>query len=160
MTGIVSDATALIVLAKLGRLDLLEKLFSRVIIPRQVLEEISLKAEYDLSVWQHGLFEIRENIQTEVCESLSGILDPGEGQAIAMAVQSGLPLIIDEKKGRSVARSMGIQVIGLVGMLLACHRGKFAGKDEIMDILIKAIDIGFRLSPRLHEEFSRSMELP
>jgi predicted nucleic acid-binding protein len=46
-------------------------------------------------------------------------LDPGESAAISLAVSSGAGLLlIDELKGRSVARGFGLVIGGLLGELL------------------------------------------
>lgn len=58
------------------------------------------------------------------------LLDAGEAEAITVAKERRLPLLVDETKGRSIARMMGIPVLGLVGLLLmAVQRGHLAPAD-------------------------------
>lgn len=45
---IVSDTTALIILSKLHRFDLLSNLFERVVLPRVVYEELTVKESVEL----------------------------------------------------------------------------------------------------------------
>jgi len=158
MTSIVSDATALIILAKLDRLDVLESLFTSVIIPSTVYAEITIKPDHDTARWHQGLFSIQDGSRLELCSALQAILDPGEGEAIALATQLQLPLLMDEKKGRSIARSQGITVIGLVGVLLALRKNGILDQAAIVELLDGAMQAGFRLSPKLHEDFMRHIE--
>ena len=51
-------------------------------------------------------------------------LDAGEAEAIACAVQSRADwLLIDERRGRSIAEKLGVRVIGTPGILIAAKRG-------------------------------------
>ena len=158
MTGIVSDATALIILAKLERLDLLKSLFSSVVIPSLVYAEINAKDDYDNTVWEDGFFCIKDGTTDELCRSLRAILDPRESEAVALAAAFNLPLLIDEKKGRNVARSLGIQVIGIVGILLALKQKGHLDKSAILSLLDDALRIGFRLSVPLYTDFCKCLD--
>lgn len=44
-------------------------------------------------------------------------LDAGESAAIALALELNSPLMIDERDGRDIARSRGLEVIGAIGIL-------------------------------------------
>jgi len=50
-------------------------------------------------------------------------LDAGEAAAIALAIERSIPLVaIDERRGRMVARALGLRVVGSVGILLRAKR--------------------------------------
>ncbi len=50
-------------------------------------------------------------------------LDDGEASVIALAIELGCRLVvIDERRGRQVARLMGLEVTGSVGVLLRAKR--------------------------------------
>jgi predicted nucleic acid-binding protein len=152
LTAIVSDATAMIVLAKLGRLDLLRQIFSSVIIPHTVHAEICVKAGHDTTVWQDAFFAISPDPADSLQKHLGTILDSGESAALALAFARSLPVLVDEKKGRTLARSIGIPVIGLVGVLLALVRKGSIDAATMVSILDDARAIGFRVSDRLLDE--------
>jgi len=80
--------------------------------------------------------------------SLENQLDPGEASAIARCLQ--LPqskLIIDERKGRRIAREHGLEIIGLLGIIvMAKQRGKIEHGLTLIDELTAN---GFRLSEKL-----------
>lgn len=153
MRAIVSDATALIVLAKLSRTELLKSLFTSVIIPEHVKDEITQKNDYDCSVWDDQFFIVSHVTNTSLLESLKLFLDEGESEAISLAKELSLPLLIDEKKGRKIAQTMHIEVIGLIGIIVALHRRKIISSQEAIAIINEAQKIGFRLSEKLYNDF-------
>lgn len=73
-------------------------------------------------------------------------MDKGESAAIALAKELQPDfLAIDEKKGREVAESIGIPIIGLVGILIVAKEHKIIQKVRpILDDLISIA--GFRIS--------------
>jgi len=129
---IVSDSTALIILFDLDRLDLLENLFEEIYITPSVLEEISFKYSIILPLF----IKVIKPKNSELFNSLQMILDIGESEAIALAQEMNLAIIIDEKKGRKIAKNMGIKVIGLLGVVY----------------LNKAISNGYRISNKMVED--------
>lgn len=153
MKAIVSDATALIVLAKLSRTALLKLLFTSVIIPHHVKEEILQKNDYDCSVWDDPFFIVSHVTDTLLLGSLELFLDKGESEAITLAKELSLPLLIDEKKGRKIAQTMHIEVIGLVGLIVALHRRQIVSSADALTIINEAQTIGFRLSDKLYSDF-------
>jgi len=153
MKAIVSDATALIVLAKLSHTTLLKALFTSVIIPKHVKEEIIQKNDYDTTVWDDPFFVVKTISDSSLLGSLELFLDKGESEAITLAKELSLPLLIDEKKGRKIAQSMHIEVIGLVGIIVALYRRQILSSDDALTIIDEAQKIGFRLSDKLYRDF-------
>ncbi|MGH7961694.1 MAG: hypothetical protein ACRERD_07675, partial [Candidatus Binatia bacterium] len=66
-------------------------------------------------------------------------LHEGETQAIRLALELQLPLLIEETVGRRVAQSMGIQISGIAGQVLkAVRQGSIsatAGQDKLSELL-------------------------
>lgn len=153
MKAIVSDATALIVLAKLSRTALLKALFTSVIIPEHVKDEITQKSDYDPTVWDDPFFVVKTILDSSLLGSLELFLDKGESEAITLAKELSLPLLIDEKKGRKIAQTMHIEVIGLVGLIVALHRRQILRAEDALTIIDEAQKIGFRLSDKLYSDF-------
>jgi uncharacterized protein len=68
---------------------------------------------------------------------LETTLDPGEAEAIALAVENKPSLLlIDERDGRQVARALGVQMTGTLGILL---RAKSTGQIAAIEPLIKEL---------------------
>lgn len=137
---IVSDTTCLILLSKLGILDLLQFLFSTVTITPEVEREFG----EELPDWI--LVESVTNQQQ--LSVLRLIVDEGEASAIALGLEKPNSLLImDERKGRLLAQDLGIQTIGTLGILL---EGKKAGIISTLRPLIDQIaKSNFRVSQDL-----------
>lgn len=159
MTTVVSDTTALIVLAAQQRLDLFAGCFERVLLPDAVYREW-LAGDPDVAgiVQQRSWLEVVSVDEVPLLAELRTLLDPGEAEALALARQRHLPLIVDEKKGRRVARMMGIPVLGLVGVLLLAVQRGILDSDSAKQILVNAKERGFHLSNGLYEAFIMRLE--
>jgi predicted nucleic acid-binding protein len=150
MSRIVSDSTTLIVLERIGRLDLLE-LFDEVLIPPAVAGECGLSSPEGLGI------HVRKEGERELIGMLGLLLDPGESEAIALAKSAGLPLIIDEKKGRRIARQVGVRVTGFLGLLLyAVERRRLSGV-EACALLDEAISAGMYVGEKTRTVFERRL---
>jgi len=118
----VSNTSPLSNLAIIGRLDLLKQRYEVVRIPPTVAAELSRlshvagKARITAALAK-GWLIVEEPAVTPPQPEFP--LDPGEREAIALAraVQADV-LLIDEKRGRAVARRAGLTVAGVLGELL------------------------------------------
>jgi predicted nucleic acid-binding protein len=151
MSRWVVDTSPLIFLAKLDRLDLLQRAAEEVFVPPAVVQEVrqypdkaSLKIEEALGSWLR-VERVRELRTVEV---LLADLDPGEAEAIALARElDANRIVMDDLDGRRVARRLGLDAIGTLGLLLAARlRGELASLKEEIDRLHQA---GFRVSASL-----------
>ena len=115
---VVSDASPLNVLIRIELVSILETLFGRVVIPPAVAREMSHpNAPVAVREWlarRPSWIEIREPSATD----LSLALDPGECEAICLAMQLGADLLlVDDLKARRVARRLGLAITGTIGIL-------------------------------------------
>lgn len=69
--------------------------------------------------------------------------------ALALELENTM-LIIDEIKGRNVARSYNIEIIGTIGILLLAHDKGYI--EDFLGTIQKLVDNGFRLSDSLFEK--------
>lgn len=145
---IVSDSTTLIVLLDLKRTELLSNLFSQIIMPSAVYEEISVKYKQVLP----SFMQTREVKHSETLETFKQLLDDGESEAIALALHLNMPLIIDEKKGRKIALREGLEIIGLLGIVYLNIKKDYLSKEEAKDFLDDALSHGYRISTVLVEQ--------
>ena len=162
MTGIVvADACPLIGLARIDRLDLLHTLYGTVAIPTPVLYELRVSSARPGSraltaALAEGTIESRS--LAAGCESelarLSLALDAGEASAILLAEQlQARFLLIDERRGRQVARTRGLPVVGVAGVLLAARR---TGRLDSVAAALRALSQQqYRLSDALVQEILR-----
>ena len=139
---IVSDSTALIILFDLERVELLENLFEVVYISPIILEEISVKYPVVLP----NFIKIEKLKESTLFNSLKMLLDLGESEAIALAKEKNLSIIIDEKKGRKIAKVLDLKVIGLLGVVYLNVKKGFLTKEEASEFMESAITHGYRIS--------------
>lgn len=130
MPKIVSNATPIIALLKIDKLQILKDLYGTISIPQEVFNEIEAgknKEFYtDLSKIEWVKIEKIRNIK-----SLSYFLDldKGEAEAIILATETEADLIIlDETLGRFHAKYAGLKVTGTIGVLLKAKKSGYITK--------------------------------
>lgn len=151
---IVSDTTTISNLFLIGKLEILEKLFGEIMIPKAVFSELEKLEDSNISIEfirNQNWILITEVKNRSFVEILQLNLDIGEAEAIALAKEKNASLlIIDELKGRNYAKQLKINIIGLLGILLqAKEKGMIDSVKEILDEL-KA-KAGFWVSKVLYE---------
>ncbi len=151
---IVSDSSTLIILFDLGKIDYLSNIFKKVYILQKVFKEISHKKKIDLP----SFIEVVTIQDIEELEIIKMLLDDGESEAILLANELNKPLLIDEKKGRKIAKNRGIKIIGLLGVLLLNYKKDYLKKDEILLFLKDALSHGYRISEKLLNKFTKELE--
>jgi predicted nucleic acid-binding protein len=76
------------------------------------------------------------------------LVDAGEAESIQLALEKNANiLIIDDRKGRKIAKSRDIRIIGTGGILIAAKRKNIL--DEVAPILDNLAGVGYRLAPDL-----------
>jgi len=137
---IISDTSCLIALKKADLLFVLHELYGQITITDEVKREFG----ESLPEW----FVLLNCENKEILKSLEEKLDPGEASSIALSIEhTGSLLIIDEYKGRKVALSLSLQIVGTIGILaLAEKRGII---NNLKDSVIKITNAGFRISDSL-----------
>lgn len=150
---IVSDTSPLMNLAVVGHLELLHELYTTVITPEAVWNELSnLSSQHpEVTVVQTLSWLERQPVTSRaVVDALQAELDIGEAEAIALAVEKQADLLlIDERRGRQVATRMGLTYIGLMGILLEAKRKGFLPEVKpVLDNLIAKA--GFWVSRELY----------
>ncbi|MEM6347333.1 MAG: DUF3368 domain-containing protein [Bacteroidota bacterium] len=154
---IISDTSVITNLVQLQQLFILESLFGQVVIPLKVYAELekipSQKTIIDQTTW----IEIRSVSNKRLFKKLEALLDPGEAEAITLAVELKADLLlIDERKGRKVASDYGILITGLIGILIeAKSNGLVSQVKPFFDKLI--FEIGFRINPKLYQEILKKI---
>ncbi len=153
MSRWIADTSPLIFLAKLDRLDLLRKSADNIFVPAAVVKEVraypddaSQKIEEALGSWLREE-EVKER---RIVDILLADLDFGEAEVIALASERAAErIVMDDLDGRRLARRLGLEPIGTLGLLLAA---KLQGQLESLQGEIERLEReGFRASPSLVE---------
>lgn len=150
---VVSDTTAITHLAKIGALDLLRKLYVEILIPEAVLSELSkVKTTQPgaLQVLNSKWIKVVKIKNQNIVSKLTKHLDIGESEAIALSIelQSDV-LIIDEVAGRNIAKKLGRNIIGMVGVLLEAKKKGYI--QSIKPYLDKLRATGFLLGEDIYQ---------
>lgn len=141
-------------MSRAGQVNLLRAVLPEIIIPAAVYEEIA-----EAGAGLAGADIVREGgwiLQVPLADSasLSDInphLHQGEREAIALARERGLALLIDELGGRREAQRIGLPV---VTTLLVLRESRRLGLVErVQPVLDQLLATSFRLSTRIYQEF-------
>jgi predicted nucleic acid-binding protein len=133
---IISDTSCLILLEKIGRMEILKAMFEQVVVTEEVAEEFGA-----LPNW----IDVKPLKDKQLFNELRLELGSGEASSIAFAIEvEGSLLIIDERKGRKKAEELGLSIIGSLGVLLkAKQKGVIPSLLEVIQEINKT---DFRIS--------------
>ena len=140
---IITDTSALIALSNIGELGILKSLYGTVFVTPQVSNEFGA----GLPNW---ITEEHVNDLQKI-ELLQLELDLGEASAIALALEKpNSTLVIDEHKGRGLAKRMGVRITGILGVMI---KGKNQGViPAVKPLIMKLDEAGFRISKKLKDQ--------
>ena len=131
---IVSNASPLIVLLKINKLSILKELFGKIIIPEAVYKEITAKEPDKLIFDKTGWIKTRSVTNIEMTTLLEKLVNTGEAEAIVLAKELKITLLIDDAKARKHAKLLNIELIGTLGLL------KIAKKNGLVQSVRKVIE--------------------
>lgn len=161
---IVADASPLIFLGRLGQLSVLPSMFGQVLVPAAVFAEATAAASRPgaravLEARRAELFEVVQLRESAGADELAEIVDAGEAEAIALALERGIDrILMDDRAGRHLARTLGLAPIGTLGVLVGAHR---RGLVEELGPLLDSLEAhGFHMTVELRrrvEEIARDL---
>jgi predicted nucleic acid-binding protein len=153
--SVVSNASPLINLARIGQLRLLHEVYGEIVIPEAVRNEVVREgtgqpgaAELEQANW----VEMQPVSNRLLVQALRQDLDAGEAEAIVLALELKADLLLmDERLGRQVARHLGVAVTGLIGLCLeAKHKGIILAVKPLLNTLRD--QAGFHIRQSLYEQ--------
>jgi hypothetical protein len=151
---VVSNTSPILNLAIINQLILLQQQFGEILIPSAVLDELKISEERPGSqaireAISAGWIQSRELTNEPLAQLLKQTLDKGESEAITLAIELKADwTLLDEREGRKVAKSLGLKVTGILGVLLrAKQSGELKSLQPVIDELISKA--GFRIAPEL-----------
>nr|WP_202807378.1 DUF3368 domain-containing protein [Synechocystis sp. PCC 7509] len=150
----VSNTSPILNLAIIGQLELIRQQFGQVQIPLAVLAELKVledrpgSKEIQAAV-DTGWIKVQEVSSQLSVQLLQQVLDRGESEAITLAIDLKADrILLDERDGRKIAKSLGLKVTGVLGILLrAKQEGDLSSLLDAIDALVKTA--GFRIAPEL-----------
>jgi len=143
------DSGPLILLAKINALSILPQLPLRYVAPPTVFEELASGPAFGHpAVEVHWLRPVAPLTPTPAY--IRATLDEGEAAVIHLALERNIRHIcLDDRRGRRVAKALGLEIFGLLGLLTRAKRqGVIPALKPQVERLLEA---GARYSPALIE---------
>ncbi|MGB5593734.1 MAG: DUF3368 domain-containing protein [Crocosphaera sp.] len=154
---VISNTSPLLNLAIVNQLSIIRKQFKEIIIPNAVLRELRINEDRPGSQQLREAFEaswIRvKQVENETfVQLLRRELDQGEAEAIALAIELKADLVLlDERDGRKIARSLGLNITGVLGIILrGWQQGNLSSVKAILNQLRTLAH--FHIAPHLEEQ--------
>lgn len=161
---VISDTTPIITLSKINRIDLLQKLFGTILIPEAVYNELTTNNKFQeeadtiINAEYIKVVNVNDAKSVELLRRATG-LDLGESEAIIYSDDCRAELLlIDEVKGRRIAKQMGFSVMGTIGILMTAYDEKIISADEIRKYITVMKESGRHISDKLYEQLLEMIE--
>ena len=156
---VISNTSPLFYLHRLGHLDLLQRLYLRIVVPEAVVNELRTgqeRGEDAPNISDHAWIEVRP-IRVPGLIRLITDLGAGEAEVLALALEEpGSLIILDDRLAREVAKLQNVCITGTAGVLLkAKQEGHISA---VTPLLNKLTQLGFRLSHAMQAAISQLAE--
>lgn len=159
----IADSSPLILFARAGRLDLLQRLFEEISIPSAVRDEVVVQAgqrpdakQVDREI-ESGWIQVHDPSEGAVGTLASRHPNLGAGEKAAIALALDLEagsLLMDDGSARRAAKLEGLRPVGCLGVLARAHgRGLVQDTTQLARLLRGLIDAGLWVSSDVVEAF-------
>lgn len=149
----VSNTGPLIVLHETSLLGLLKELYTEIIIPKAVQLGL-LKGPNGQKIVNTNWIKVVEVQKSDILKMLTNLLDEGEAETITLANEKEMPILLDEKKGRKMARSLNLKIQGTLGILLKAKQKGLI--NSVKECIFKFITSGYYLDQELINEILKN----
>ncbi len=127
MPKVIVNSTPMIILSKIGQIDILQQLYGNVIIPQAVYEEVTRKSDAASQILAEKGWIRVEHVRNDADRGMyRSKLHDGEVEVMMLARESVGPVlvIIDDNAAKKTAKYLGLHVTGTLGVLaLAKKKG-------------------------------------
>lgn len=144
---VVINTSPLIVLFKADLINLLPQIFTEIVVPGAVWDEVVEAGKVDIPAQNLAQVEWVKRIEIATLSPIITAwgLDPGESEVLTFALEhQDYRVIIDDAAARRVARTLDIPLVGTIGLIL------FAKQQNVISSVSDAItaiqDAGLWLS--------------
>lgn len=143
---VISDTSSLILFHKIGEIELLRKLYNRVIITPEVQTEFQEQLPNWIKIESVQDKKYQEFLETQV--------DWGEASAIALAKEiENTLLLLDDLKARKLAGKLNLKFTGTLGVINKARQLGIVHK--IKPLIDKLLLTDFRISENIVNELLR-----
>ena len=140
------NASPLILLGKMNRLDVLAVEGQAVVVSDAVYREVEARSHPGrLPGWDPSSLPMRQQADVPVpIEVVRQALDPGESMVLALALSlraagDDVEVVLDDKRGRRAAQLLGLRLVGTAGLLVVAKaEGRIKDIAPLLDQLERA----------------------
>lgn len=145
----ISNATPLIFLGKINRLDLLKKLFKQVIVPTEVKEEVLVDGKQGYLIIKTAF---DNGILTVVTPKnyLQLGLGRGETAVLSLAKERKDATLLDDADAIKAAEALNVATARTTTLLFYALQRKMITKEEAITLLNRLIEEGYYIAPRYY----------
>lgn len=143
----ISNATALICLSKIGKLELLKKLYSIVIIPTAVKKEVLIEGKDGYLSIFNAIGDGWIKVADPKKRTNLG-LGAGETDAINLAIERKEKVILDDAFAIKAAKAFNLSVIRTTTIIFIALKNKIITKSQALNALNSLIEIGYYISTK------------
>ena len=118
---LVINTGPILALTAAGHFDILRKLFAKVVVPYEVVQEVEAggRTQFAREEFRAVSWLDKRATATTLPPLLQSTLDPGEAAVVALATSEHIATVaIDETVGRRIGRLHGLSVTGSLGILI------------------------------------------
>jgi predicted nucleic acid-binding protein len=137
----IADSGPLICLARINQLELLSNLFSTILVPPEVWNEVTVKGRGypGADEVSHAEWLTIQTPDPQLVKPLNILVGAGEAEAIALAqTTANSTILLDDAHARKIAKRLNIKQIGTIGLLLrAKRRGLIKSIKQHIDALVE-----------------------
>ena len=149
------DSSCVVALQQLGLLPQLSFLFSKVLLPKAVREELSkrraTKDHLKTLFREYAFFQRCDDFDRGAVDLLlaersrDGSQDRGEAEAVAQAAQIGATVIVDDQWGRKLAVDFNLDVHGTFYILRRFQQLELISPSDLRRHFLTLREVGIRL---------------
>lgn len=125
---VINTGPIIALVAALGDLTILKRLYQDVFVPIEVCSEILQGGSSSFAVkeFKDATWLVKQNVPQKISPFLSQTLDIGEASVVQLALKYNISTVcIDEAVGRRVARLNGLKLTGSIGILIRAKKEGF-----------------------------------
>ncbi len=157
---VVLDASALIPLARIARLDLITSIFDRLSTTEEVREEVVTQGQPGAAALADFLEDVTIHAAPEQAPAVANLegLTVADASVILLAEQRDDALLANDKALIEVARSHGVACWLVTSLVVHGARTEILTAQEAQDVLEELVEAGMNLSPQVFVRIRRKLD--
>lgn len=156
---VVVDSSALIPLARIGRLELIASCFDEVRTTGGVRDEVLVDGKRGTAQLESFVETVSVHERPPRAESVAQLegISTTDASVILVADETETPLLANDRGLIEVARSHAVECWWVTTLLLKCTKEDILTGDEATDVLYDLVDDGMNLDPKVYAHVQKKL---